>query len=164
MLGWNHWVRRALPWSVKRVFRHSLKQGRHVHLSSGTPGRTVWAQSRQTNRPSLWAIIGLKSMPTMQCGQRMIRIVSVGNCRSCAGQRKLARGIPDGHANDPVENQKDRCKAKRYRIGTRAGILAKVPTGGHAEFTETPIRVPAPGAKRKGPRQGFSGNVVCRGT
>jgi len=33
-----------------------LKQMRHVHLYSGTPGRTVWAQSRQTNRPSLWAI------------------------------------------------------------------------------------------------------------
>jgi hypothetical protein len=31
----------------------SLKHWRQVHLYSGTPGRTVWAQSRQTNRPSL---------------------------------------------------------------------------------------------------------------
>jgi len=30
-----------------------LRHGRQVHLYSGTPGRTVWAQSRQTNRPSL---------------------------------------------------------------------------------------------------------------
>jgi hypothetical protein len=31
----------------------SLKHARQVHLYSGTPGRTVWAQSRQMNRPSL---------------------------------------------------------------------------------------------------------------
>jgi len=34
----------------------SLRHPRHirqVHLYSATPGRTVWAQSRQTNRPSL---------------------------------------------------------------------------------------------------------------
>ena len=37
----------------------------------------AWAQSRQTKRPSLWAIIGLHWMPTKQWGQRMIRIVSV---------------------------------------------------------------------------------------
>jgi len=48
-----------------------------VHLYSGSPGRTVWAQSRQTNRPSLYAIIGLNSVPTMQCGHRMIKVVSV---------------------------------------------------------------------------------------
>jgi hypothetical protein len=63
----------------------ALKHLRQVHLYSGTPGRTVWAQSRQTKRPSLWAIIGLKSMPTMQWGQRMIRVVSVCNCCSCTG-------------------------------------------------------------------------------
>ena len=48
-----------------------------MHLYSGSPGRTVWAQSRQTNRPSLYAIIDLKSIPAMQYGQRMIKIVSV---------------------------------------------------------------------------------------
>ncbi len=37
----------------------------------------MWAQSRQTKRPSLWAIIGLKSIPAMQYGQRMVKIVSV---------------------------------------------------------------------------------------
>ena len=85
MLGGNHWVRKRLLWSVKSGFRDSLKQGRQVHLYSGTPGRTVWAQSRHTNRPSLWAIIGLNSMPAMQWGQRMVRIVSVivGIGRSC---------------------------------------------------------------------------------
>lgn len=124
MLGGNHWVRRALPWSVKRVFRDSLKQGRQVHLYSGTPGRTVWAQSRQTNRPSLWAIIGLKSMPAMQWGQRMIRIVSVGNWRSCTGQRKLARGIPDAMPSDPDENQRIVGSQRGYRTGTRAEISA----------------------------------------
>ncbi|SPE18509.1 hypothetical protein SBA5_1540003 [Candidatus Sulfotelmatomonas gaucii] len=56
-----------------------------MHLYSGTPGRIVWAQSRQTNRPSLWAIIGLKSMLAMQWGQRMVKVVSVrvGIGRSC---------------------------------------------------------------------------------
>ena len=59
--------------------RHiALMHLRQVHLYSGTPGRTVWAQSRQTNRPSLWAIIGRKSIPAMQYGQRMVKVVSVG--------------------------------------------------------------------------------------
>jgi len=66
MLGGNHWVRRRLLWAAKGGFRNSLKQGRQVQPYSGSPGRTVWAQSRQTNRPSLWAIIGLNSMPAMQ--------------------------------------------------------------------------------------------------
>jgi hypothetical protein len=79
-------------------FRDSLKQGRQVHLYAGSPGRTVWAQSRQTNRPSLWAIIGLKSMPATQCGQRMVKVVSVGNGCSSHEQRTLARMIPDAHA------------------------------------------------------------------
>jgi hypothetical protein len=60
---------------------NALDKDRHVrqvHLYSGVPGRTVWAQSRQTNRPSLWAIIDLKSIPAMQYGQRMVKIVSVG--------------------------------------------------------------------------------------
>ena len=57
--------------------RASLRQGRQEHLYSGTPGRTVWAQSRQTNRPSLCAIIGLNSMPTMQWGHLMVKVVSV---------------------------------------------------------------------------------------
>ena len=57
--------------------RASRGHGRQVHLYSGTPGRTVWAQSRQTNRPSLCAIIGLNSMPTMQWGHRMVNSVSV---------------------------------------------------------------------------------------
>jgi hypothetical protein len=93
--GGNHWVRRRLPWSFKSGFRDSLKQGRQVHLYSGTPGRTVWAQSRQTKRPSLWAIIGLKSMPAMQYGQRMIKVVSVsvGIGRSCTGATET--GTPD---------------------------------------------------------------------
>jgi hypothetical protein len=77
MLGGNHWVRRQLQWSVKSGFRDSLRQGRQVHMYSGTPGRTVWAQSRQMNRPSLWAIIGLNSMPAMQYGQRRVKVVSV---------------------------------------------------------------------------------------
>jgi hypothetical protein len=59
-----------------------LKHLQQVHLYSGTPGRAVWAQSRQTNRPSLWAIIDLKSRPAMQYGQRMVRVVSVGNGHS----------------------------------------------------------------------------------
>jgi len=53
----------------------------------------VWAQWRQTNRPSLYAIIGLKSMPAMQCGQRMIKIVSVGIRRSCT--RAIQKGTQD---------------------------------------------------------------------
>ena len=57
--------------------RASRWHGRQVHLYSGTPGRTVWAQSRQTNRPSLCAIIGLNSMPTMQWGHRMDSSASV---------------------------------------------------------------------------------------
>ena len=65
-------------WSVKSVSRASLTQGRQSHLKSGTPGQIVWEQSRQTNRPSLWAIIGLKSIPALSYGQRMVRIVSVG--------------------------------------------------------------------------------------
>jgi hypothetical protein len=52
--------------SLEPFLRESLRQERQVHLYSGTPGRTVWAQSRQTNRPSLWAIIGLNSMPMTQ--------------------------------------------------------------------------------------------------
>ena len=59
------------------------KHLRQVHVYSVLPGRTVWAQSRQINRPSLWAIIGLKSIPAMQYGQRMVKIVSVGIGRSC---------------------------------------------------------------------------------
>lgn len=55
----------------------TLKQVRHVHIYLGTPGRTVWAQSRQTKRPSLYEISGLNSMPTTQYGQRMIKVVSV---------------------------------------------------------------------------------------
>src|ERR1019366_4220561 len=72
-----------------------LKQGRHVHLYSGSPGRTVWAQSRQTNRPSLYAIIDLKSIPAMQYGQRMVKVVSVnvGIGRSAHEQWRLARRI-----------------------------------------------------------------------
>ena len=65
-------------WSVKSVSRASLRQGRQSHLKSGTPGQMVWAQSWQTNRPSLWAIIGLKSIPALSYGQRRVRIVSVG--------------------------------------------------------------------------------------
>jgi hypothetical protein len=57
--------------------RASLRQWRQEHLYSGTPGRTVWAQSRQTNRPSLCAIIGLNSMPTVQWGHLMVKVVSV---------------------------------------------------------------------------------------
>jgi hypothetical protein len=37
-------VEKSIPRPVKGVFRDSLKQGRQVHLYSGTPGRTVWAQ------------------------------------------------------------------------------------------------------------------------
>ena len=48
-----------------------------MHPYSGTPGRIVWAQSRQTKQPSLYAIIGLLSIPTMQYGHRMTRVVSV---------------------------------------------------------------------------------------
>src|ERR1017187_7161204 len=39
--------------SLEPFFCESLTHLRQVHLYSGTPGRTVWAQSRQTNRPSL---------------------------------------------------------------------------------------------------------------
>jgi len=58
-------------------FCSCLRHGRQVHLYSGIPGRPVWAQSRQTNRPSLNAIIGLNSVPTLQWGQRITRVVSV---------------------------------------------------------------------------------------
>jgi hypothetical protein len=53
----------------------------------------VWAQSRQTNRPSLWLIIGLNSMPTMQFGHRMVNIVSVrlGITLHIYGWRRHAR-------------------------------------------------------------------------
>ena len=37
--------------SLRAVFRDSLRHVRQAHLYSGTAGRTVWAQSRQTNRP-----------------------------------------------------------------------------------------------------------------
>jgi hypothetical protein len=49
-----------------------------VQVYLGSPGRTVWAQSRQMKRPSLKLIIGLNSMPTMQFGQRITKVVSVG--------------------------------------------------------------------------------------
>ena len=63
-----------------------------MHVYSGTPGRKVWAQWQQTNRPSLWAIIGLKSMPAMQWGQRMVRIVSVGNGYPATSKRNWHAG------------------------------------------------------------------------
>jgi hypothetical protein len=62
--------------------RHA-KKVRQVHLYSRTPGRTVWAQSRQTNRPSLYAISGLDSIPTRQWGQRITRVVSVRFAIGC---------------------------------------------------------------------------------
>ena len=73
---------RALP-SVGLSPRAILKQDRQEHLYPGIPGRTVWAQSRQTKRPSLYAIIGLHSMPTTQYGQRMTRVVSVRFAIAC---------------------------------------------------------------------------------
>jgi hypothetical protein len=54
----------------------------------------------------LWAIIGLKSIPALSYGQRMVRIVSVGIGRSCTEQRKLARGIPIVTPRDLDENQR----------------------------------------------------------
>lgn len=79
-----------------------------MHRYSGTPGRTVWAQSRQTNRPSLWAIIDLKSIPAMQWEHRMIKIVSVsvGIWGSCTGAEETAGGVPDDKFSDPAENQR----------------------------------------------------------
>jgi hypothetical protein len=75
--------------------RAILKQGRQEHLDPGAPGRTVWAQSRQTKRPSLYAIIGLRSMPNRQCGHQMIRVVSVRVAivlsRSATTTRELPR-------------------------------------------------------------------------
>jgi hypothetical protein len=77
------------------------------------------------------------------------------------GKGNLHAGYQTVMPDDPVENQKDRCKPKRYRIGTRAGILAKVPTGGRRGWQKRPAQF---SNGRKGPRQRFSGNVVCRGT
>ncbi len=94
--------------SRQGVFRDSLKHLRQVHLYSNTPGHTVWAQSRQTNRPSLWAIIGLNSMPAMQYGQRMIKVVSVsiGIGRSCTGAKQ--RWTPDStpQSGDPLSDKR----------------------------------------------------------
>jgi len=66
----------------------------------------VWAQWRQTNRPSLYAIIGLKSMPAMQCGQRMIKIVSVRVVMGVPApeQCRKARRIPDATPVTTPEN------------------------------------------------------------
>jgi hypothetical protein len=107
LLGGHQSGGNRLACSVEICSRNSLKQVRQVHLYSGTPGRTVWAQSRQTNRPSLWAIIGVKSIPAMQCEQRTIKIVSVrvDIWLSCTEQRWLARGIPDELYCNPAENQ-----------------------------------------------------------
>jgi hypothetical protein len=106
MLIGNYWVvRRWLPCAVESDSRESLKQARQVHLFLGMPGRTVWAQSRQTNRPSLYAVRVLNSMPAMQWGQRIVNIVSVivGTMLSPWSKGVLARGLPDDNPIDPPE-------------------------------------------------------------
>jgi hypothetical protein len=86
---------RALPASGPSP-RAILRQDRQEHLYSGIPGRTVCAQSRQTKRPSLYAIIGLHSKPTRQCGQRTTRIASVRFCisRPIHTRESVARLVP----------------------------------------------------------------------
>jgi hypothetical protein len=78
-----------------------------MHLYSGSPGCTVWAQSRQTNRPSLWAIIGLKSMPATQCGQRMVKVMSVSNrCSLQTSKKHWHARFQTPMPGDPNENQR----------------------------------------------------------
>lgn len=94
---------RALP-SVGSSPRAILRQGRQLHLYSGTPGLTVWAQSRQTNRPSLYAIIGLHSMPIRQCGQRMTRVVSFTfRIMLHSSEDSVARLIPCASPGSPCK-------------------------------------------------------------
>jgi hypothetical protein len=50
------------------------------------------------NRPSLWAIIGLNSMPAMQYGQRIVKIVSVGIGRFCTGTKETGTQDSRRHA------------------------------------------------------------------
>jgi len=78
----------------------------------------------------LYAIIGLNSMPTMQCGQRMIKVVSVrvGIGRPAHEQYRKARKIPDAMPSDPAENHKDRWEPHGYRTESCADIWAGVPT------------------------------------
>jgi hypothetical protein len=84
------------------AFRRHSRQVRHVHLNCAIPGQTVWAQSRQMNRPSLQAIIGLNSIPTTQCGHRMVNVVSVRACIATPvihPRMETARATP--HAGRP---------------------------------------------------------------
>src|ERR1035437_7890975 len=110
--GGDHWVRRRLPWSFKSGFRDSLKQGRQVHLYSGTPGRTVWAQSRQTKRPSLWAIIGLKVDAR--------HAIWAADDQGCVGQRWHRAFLHRSNGS---------WGARRVSSRTRAEMSAGVPTG-----------------------------------
>ena len=96
---------------------------RQVHLYPGTPGRTVWAQSPQTNRPFLWAIIDLKSVPAMQYRQRMVRILSVGNERSCTAREKRRHaGFQNLAQAYPLRKQ----KVWGCRVGIGSKPLARV--------------------------------------
>jgi hypothetical protein len=114
--------------------RARLRQFRQEHLYSGTPGRTVWAQSRQTNRPSLCAIIGLNSIPTMQWGHLMVKVVSVS-----VGIGSLL------HTSKKCRTRGSRHRASSYRwkpedtARTRAAISAGLPTGRQAVGLPSPL-------------------------
>jgi hypothetical protein len=79
----------------------------------------------------LIGVIGLKSVPAMQWGQRMVRIVSIGNGRSCTVATETARRIPNAKSSDPAESQRivgDRidvepnpCRDSGRRADRRAG-------------------------------------------
>jgi hypothetical protein len=78
----------------------------------------------------LYAIIGLKSIPAMQYGQRMVKTVSVG----------IGCPAPETKEREHAEFQTSIWKSTGNRIAgqppwilsqARAEISAGVPTGGH---------------------------------
>jgi len=93
-------------------------------------------------------------MPTMQCGQRMIKVVSVrvGIGRPAHEQYRKARKIPDAMPSDPAENHKDRWEPHGYRTESCADIWAGVPTVGQIrQMTTRPRPVQRRVKKRKAP-------------
>ena len=88
--------------------------------ASASRGAACGRRSRQTNRPSLWAIIGLKSMPAMQYGQRMVKIVSfiVGIGRSCT--RAIQKSTQDSRRQGPVIPQKAKGALGATRVSNRS--------------------------------------------
>jgi len=113
----------------------------------------VCAQSRQTKRPSLYAIIGLKSMPAMQYGQRMVKVVSVSSGHSCT------RSNQHWHANFHSRCQVMRWKTKgrsghseRAAENTCAETSAGMPTARQITRATERVVKSSPAQKTKAPR------------